>query len=206
MPIVLGITGTIGSGKSAVGKILESLSVPVIDTDVIVHELLSESGPVRNEVTRRFGRQILKDDGSGEVDRNKLGAIVFPDKQARQELESIVHPAVLEQYKLRVQQQSDKPVIAVLVPLLFEAEIESEFDRVWTVTTADNTLRERLAKRDNLNSSEIEKRLSAQLPQSVKATLAHDTIDNSSSLTETRKQVELLLNNLLTAKNQGLIL
>lgn len=201
MPIVLGVTGTIGSGKSAVGRILESLLVPVIDTDIIVHELLSASGPVRTEVTKRFGRQILKDDGSGEVDRNKLGAIIFTDQQARKDLESIVHPAVLDQYKLRVRQQSDKPVIAVLVPLLFEAGIESEFDRIWTVTTTEITLRERLAKRDNLNSGEIEKRLSAQLPQSMKAELAHDTIDNSGSLDETKKQVELLLNGLLTAKN-----
>jgi dephospho-CoA kinase len=200
MSIVLGITGTIGSGKSAVGKILETLGVPVIDTDEIVHELLTCSGNVRTAAIERFGQGILRDDGSGEIDRNKLGAIVFSDQQARRDLESIVHPAVLEQYRLRARRQSDQPVVAVLVPLLFEAGIESEFDQIWTVIASEQVLRERLARRDNLSNNDIERRLMAQLPQATKAERAHQTIDNSKSLDETKRQVELLLNGLITDK------
>ncbi|MBI4534521.1 MAG: dephospho-CoA kinase [Candidatus Melainabacteria bacterium] len=190
---VIGITGTIGSGKSTIGKILTDHSIPVIDTDHIVHELLSTDTQVRRAVIERFGPAIMHSDKVGSVDRTKLAGIVFQNIRAKQDLESIVHPAVIAEYRRQSKELARYPVVAVLVPLLFEAGIASEFDEVWTVLTAEDVLRQRLKSRENLSSIEIDKRLAAQWPQEQKASRSHRIIDNSGSLEETRHQVEVLL-------------
>lgn len=190
MSTVVGITGTIGSGKSTVGHILESLNVPVIDTDGITHELLNQPR-IKQALLQRFGKQI--GDEGGEVDRKKLGAIVFCDAKAKRDLESIVHPEILLEMRRQIRANSGAAVIAVLVPLLFEAGIASEFDEVWTVIADEDALRNRLAARDKMTEQEIAGRLSAQLCQQQKAARANHVIDNSGSLQQTRRQVELLL-------------
>ncbi len=200
MPCLIGITGTIGSGKSAVGKILTSLGVPVIDTDRIVHELLSLPNPVRTAVVERFGSEIIRQDAGAAIDREKLGKLVFRDHFAKRELEAIVHPAVLEECKRRIDQYLTEPVVALLVPLLFEAGIESEYDQIWTVVASEETLHQRLRLRDNLNDCELASRLAAQLPQEEKASRADHIIDNSGSLDATRQQVEILLAKITTKK------
>jgi len=91
-PTVIGVTGTIGSGKSLVGRLLEQMSIPVIDTDKVVHDLLNGDTPTRAKVIERFGPEIQQDDGT--INRRALGGIVFSDSEARKELEAIVHPAV----------------------------------------------------------------------------------------------------------------
>lgn len=193
MPRLIGITGTIGSGKSAVGQILSSFAVPVIDSDRIVHELLTEPTPVREAVVTRFGKEILKANGTGGVDRERLGKLVFADAAARRDLESIVHPAVLLECSRRVDQHSGEPLVALLVPLLFEAAIESQFDEVWTVITDEAALRLRLKERDNLGDDEVDRRLAAQLSQSEKASRSDRVIDNSGSLEDTREQIITIL-------------
>ncbi len=189
----IGITGTIGSGKSTIGKILADHGVPVIDTDHIVHELLSTDTQVRCAVIERFGTAIMNDNKVGSIERTKLAGVVFQDMKAKQDLESIVHPAVIAEYRRQSKELVRYPIVAVLVPLLFEAGIASEFDEVWTVLTAEDALRQRLKARENLSSTEIDKRLAAQWPQEQKASRSHRIIDNSGSLEETRRQVEVLL-------------
>lgn len=192
MPKIVGITGTIGSGKSTVGNILAHAGVPVIDTDAIVHELLTDDTPARRAVIARFGTAIVAD-GSGGIDRAKLGKTVFADEQARKELEAIVHPAVIMEYRRRVNQLLDHPVVAILVPLLFEAGVEGEFDEVWTVIADEPTLRNRLKQRDALTEDEIDRRLAAHWSQTAKAGRSLRTVDNSGTLENTRGQVLLYL-------------
>src|SRR5271163_2041554 len=92
----IGITGTIGSGKSEVGKILSNQGIPILDVDKVVHILLDSDRDVQNKIKEHFGAEYLKDaDGKTTIDREKLGKLVFADKVARKELEKIVHPAVL---------------------------------------------------------------------------------------------------------------
>ncbi len=191
MARVIGITGSIGSGKTAVGKILESTGLPVIDTDLIVHELLENRTPVQKAVLERFGKEV--ESGSSGVDRAKLGAIVFEDERARRDLEAIIHPAVLLEMRRRIQSCGTSPLVAVLVPLLFEAGISREFDEVWTVIAEEKTLRSRLAIRDSMSDDQIAKRLTAQMGQQEKASKSHHVIDNSGSLDNTRRQLELLV-------------
>lgn len=193
-PIILGVTGIIGSGKSLVGRILEDAGVPVIDTDKVVHELLTNDTPTRALVVERFGSEVQREDGA--IDRAKLARIVFADEQQRKALESIVHPAVRAECKQRVAQITDEDVVAVLVPLLFEAGIEEAYDVIWTVATHLDVLRERLRKRDNLSDEQIDARLQAQWSQEQKVELADTVIDNSGTIPNTTEAVLAALANL----------
>jgi dephospho-CoA kinase len=111
----------------------------------------------------------------------------------RKKLESIVHPAVRRECKRRLDDLEDTLIAAVLVPLLFEAGLEAEYDEVWTVVADETALRERLKQRDRLSDQEIDGRLSAQWSQDDKAGLANRTIDNSGTIEQTRDQVQKLV-------------
>jgi dephospho-CoA kinase len=196
MSKIIGITGSIGSGKSTVGNILESLAVPVIDTDMVVHKILAESKPAQEQILAAFGKEILNDT-TNAIDRAKLGALVFSNENKRKQLEAIVHPLVLEECTRQIATLSQAPQIAVLVPLLFEAGLEDRYDEVWVVVTKESDIRSRLQKRDGLSNEEIDQRLAAQLPQKEKAARADAIIDNSGSREETKKRVQELLTSLV---------
>ncbi len=194
-PYILGITGTIGSGKSTVGKILQSLSIPVIDTDHIVHDLLDKDSAVIATIRDRFGESVLKNNETGSlvVDRKALGQIVFDDPRAKKDLEEIVHPATILACRKQIAEKKGAPVVAVLVPLLFEAKLESEYDEIWTIYAKEEILVSRLAKRDSMTLEEIQKRLQAQMPQEEKNRRAEHVIDNSGTRAETEKQIKTLV-------------
>lgn len=201
-PYILGITGTIGSGKSTVGRIISELSIPVIDTDHIVHNLLSTEISVISAIRDRFGNTVIKHNGdSQEVNREVLAGIIFDDSKAKKDLEAIVHPATILACRRMIQNHSSHPVVAVLVPLLFEAHLESEHDEIWTVYTEKEELKKRLSARDDLEAEEIEKRLQAQLPQEEKTKRAHHVIDNSSTKERTKEQILNLIDKIKSAKN-----
>jgi dephospho-CoA kinase len=182
-PTILGITGVIGSGKSLVGRILEDAGEPVIDTDKVVHELLTNDTPTRAAVVERFGNDVQREDGA--IDRPKLARIVFANDEDRKALEAIVHPAVRAECRRRIDAMPDEDVVAVLVPLLFEAGIEESYDIIWTVVTELPILRERLRNRDQLTDEQIDARLAAQWPQEQKRMLADTVIDNSGTIADT---------------------
>lgn len=188
---VIGITGTIASGKSLVGKLLEKLKVPVIDTDHVAHDVLRTDTEVKSALRARFGDGIFNSDG--EINRKSLGAIIFSDDAARHELDRIVHPAVIRACRKRVYELGDVPVVALLVPLLFEAGLDSQYDEIWTVIASDEVVRERLKKRDGLTDDEANKRIAAQYPQAEKAKRSHHVIDNSGTEDDTMKQVRFIM-------------
>ncbi len=207
---VLGITGTISSGKSLVGKILARQGIAVIDTDQVVHELLSSDEATKKSILNQFGAAVFAASPcQGEplppVDRKALGALVFSDPQKRRNLEAILHPNVILNCRKRVKDLSESgtssrfPLVAILVPLLFEAKLEKEYDEIWSVFTEESVLRQRLGERDKLSQAEIENRLAAQLPQSEKARRAGQVIDNSGTPDETERQVNLLLEKMFPA-------
>jgi dephospho-CoA kinase len=194
MTVILGVTGTIGSGKSTVGNLLAESGVPVFDTDHMVHSMLTEENPIREAVVARFGDAIRRQDGA--IDRTKLGAIVFADDAARKDLEGIVHPEVRRRIRALVEEHRDHPVVAFLVPLLFEAGTEAQYDRIWTVVSDDSVLRNRLKVRDKMDDAQVERRLATQMPQREKAARANLVIDNSGTLEQTREQIESALREL----------
>lgn len=189
---VIGVTGSIGTGKSAVGKLLESMGVSVIDTDHLAAELRDGEGPVRDMIVERFGAEIIVD---GKVSREKLGQVVFNDPQARKDLEDILHPAIAELKSRRISlaAASGSGVVAVLVPLLFETNSQAQYDEVWTVVANEAVQMTRLRERDKRSDEELLKRIRAQFPQEKKAALSLVVIDNSGELEDTRKQVETAL-------------
>ena len=188
---VIGITGTISSGKSLVGKLLEAAGIPVVDTDHVAHDVLKNDDGVKEALRNRFGSAIFSADG--QIVRKALGAIVFNDETARHDLDKIVHPAVIRASRKRIYDLGNVPLVAVLVPLLFEAGQQDKYDEIWTVIASEDVVRERLKKRDGLSDEEANKRIAAQFPQARKAELSDYVIDNSGTEDNTRAQVLKLL-------------
>ena len=191
-PFVIGITGTIGSGKSAVGNILEDIGVPVIDSDKVVHELFATNKILKDRLVSEFGPGVLSDGSSG-IDRKALGRIVFTDPKAREQLEDIVHPLTIEACLRELAKYSNESIVAILVPLLFEAAPHLGYDAIWAVTTSEETLLSRLTARDNMTVDQAKQRLAAQFSQERKAQGAHNVIDNSGTLQYTKDQVVSLI-------------
>jgi len=194
-PFVIGITGTIGSGKSAVGNILEDIGIPVIDSDKVVHELFATNVTLKDRLVSEFGPSVLSDGSSG-IDRKALGHIVFSDPKAREQLEDIVHPLTIEACLRELAKYSDENIVAILVPLLFEAAPHLGYDAIWAVTTSEETLLKRLTTRDNMTVDQAKQRLATQFSQEKKAQGANNVIDNSGTLQYTRDQVISLIDQL----------
>jgi dephospho-CoA kinase len=190
LPFVLGITGTIGSGKSLIGKCLVECGIPVLDSDAVVHSLFKDDQVMIEQILKTFGPTVVKKDESGAtmVDRQTLGAIVFADPAARTKLEQIVHPAV-HRYCSKWIKSQNEDIVALLIPLLFETARPRKYDQVWSVICDEKILRERLNARNNFTEEEINARLKAQLPQDEKASRADAVIDNSGDIKSTRKKL-----------------
>lgn len=184
---LIGLTGGVATGKSTVGKMLEALGACCLDTDLMAHEAIRRGRPAYDRVVEIFGADVLGEDG--EVDRKKLGGVVFADAGRRRELERITHPEVarlLQEALQRVETQ----VVVVMVPLLYEAGMEGFFRQVWVVTCSEEKELERLMRRDGLSEEEARQRIAAQMPLAEKAARADVVIRNDGDLQETRRQVE----------------
>ena len=197
----VGLTGAIGSGKSTVGKMLAALGAHVTDADGIARDLMLPGKPVYEEVVRWFGREILHADGT--IHRKKLADAAFGTAEhprARvQELNSIVHPAVRrtqEEWMTAIGQADTRAIAVVEAALIFEADMQSQFDRILVVTCPLETRVRRWMARNQVDeptaSREIERRLAAQWPEEKKVAAADFMIDNSGAEKETEAQVDAL--------------
>lgn len=190
--LVVGLTGGIASGKSTVAAMFENKGAVVFDTDSIAKDVVSVNEPAWQEIVANFGEEILLEDRN--IDRKKLGNIVFKDTVSRDKLNSIVHPRVIEKLinetdRLK-ENNSSTEVIVYDVPLLVESGMYNMVDAVVLVFTSPDVQKERLKKRDGLSDEEIEDRISAQLPLEEKKRYADYTIDNGGSIKETSRQVD----------------
>ena len=185
-----GLTGGAASGKSTVARMFQDLGARIIDADRIGHEMLRSSRPAHAEVLRQFGREIL--DESGEIDRSRLGRIVFGDPQKLQQLNAIVHPRIIARVEdLAAQYHADDPGAVILVDaaLIFEAGIGGRFDKVVVAWCRPEQQIERLMAKSGLTREEAERRIAAQMPAEEKRRRADYLIDCSGSLESTREQV-----------------
>lgn len=192
---VLGLTGGIASGKSAVAELLARQGGAVIDADALAREVVEPGTPALEAIVRRFGPGVLA--ASGRLDRAELGRRVFRDAAARADLNAIVHPAVHQAMIHELAKLAERvppPRFAVLaVPLLYEAGMEGMADRVWVVSVPPEVQRERLIKRDGWTPTEADERIDSQWPLERKAALADRVIDNRGSLSELEAQVRRAL-------------
>ena len=187
--VVLGITGSIATGKSAVGTMLQSLGVHIIDTDDLSHELQAGPNPTYNALVARFGDDIV-DTADGAINRKKLGAKVFGDDSALRDLNAIMHPAIEALLRERLAARSER-IVGVMVPLLFEVGWDKRFKptEIWCVTADEAVQVDRLMKRNGLTREQALQRISTQMPQAEKARRSNRRINNSGTLEQTRKQV-----------------
>jgi dephospho-CoA kinase len=184
---LIGLTGNIATGKSAVLEMLKRLGAGVIDADALVHQLMVKETPVWQAILDEFGEGILASED--EIDRGKLGAIVFADAEALERLEAIIHPAVTARVDELIRQATE-PVVVVEAIKLIEAGWHRAYDALWVVTCSKEQQLERLMRTRKLSQEEALLRIEAQPPQEDKVALADVVIDNSGSLKETREQVE----------------
>lgn len=196
----IGLTGGIASGKSTVSRLLKAFGHPVVDADDIARTMVLPGSPGLKAVVEHFGPTILSADGS--LDRKKLGALVFGNSARLAELEAILHPLVKAEAKRQrdLLAAANNPFAFYDVPLLFEKNMETEFDLVLLVATDLQTQRERMRIRDGLNDHEISQRLASQLDMQAKISKSHYVIHNNGTLADLEKQVSEFLKLLGSSK------
>ena len=189
MTKLAGLTGGIATGKTTVANLFREKGIYIIDADLIAREVVKKGMPAWRMIKEEFGDEILREDG--ELDRKKLGSIVFSSKEKIQKLNSIVHPFVRERMMEEIERAiSMEKNILLDIPLLFENGIHQWLRPVILVYAPLEVQIERLMKRDGLSREECEKRIRAQMSIEEKKKLADYIIDNSSDISKTKRQVE----------------
>lgn len=194
-PLVVGITGNIGCGKSTATRLFSELGVPTFDTDKVGHELLESDRTIRQRIVKIFGSEVVTD---GVVDRRALGKVVFADPGKRRALEAIMHPAIMSAVMERARDASGREYVIVEVPLLYEAELADKFDYVLLVKADEKTAVERASANLGIDRDEVRRRLRTQIPQSEKEKLSDFVIANNGTRDELKGKVELLHSVLLS--------
>jgi dephospho-CoA kinase len=186
----VGLTGGIACGKSTVARMLAEKGAVLIDFDEITHAVEDPGGPVWREIVRHFGEEILHEDRT--IDRRKLGETVFADREKRELLNRLVHPAIFEEWQRRLAEIRARRADAIVVsdiPLLIEAGMKEMVDLVLLVYITPEEQIRRVMARDGFSREEAERRLAAQMPIDEKLRWADIVIHNGGSPEETRRTV-----------------
>ncbi len=184
---VIGLTGNIATGKSLVLRMLKELGADTLDADALVHVLMRRGSPLYDRIVAEFGRYILDEDF--EIDRGKLGNIVFSDPQALAHLESLTHPTVKREAE-KWMANSKSPVVAVEAIKLIESSMSQYCDAVWVVIASPDVQLKRLMTKRKMSGPKALMRIEAQPPQEEKVTRANVVIDNSGDVVVTWKAVQ----------------
>ena len=175
----IGLTGGIASGKSSVGRLLEARGWPVLDADRFARDALAPNTPASEAVVERFGSAVGT---AAHLNRKALGQIVFSDPDERRWLEALIHPVVRDRFQQELERRSHEPVVVLMIPLLFEAGLESLCSEIWLVNCSPEQQLARMMQRDGLTEEEAQARLLAQWPLARKRNLADQVIENSGAL------------------------
>lgn len=192
MPLQVGLTGGIASGKSTVCKIFAERGATVIDADDIVRAICQPGEPAYQRIIAHFGNKILLDDG--QLNRRALRDIVFNDNDARKALEAIIHPMVRQQLTIQLQQNT-AAVTIVAVPLLIEANMQDLFDRILLVTANRASQLQRLVARDGISPALAGQMIAAQIDDQARLHYADDIIDNNGDVVMLTSQIAKLMEN-----------
>lgn len=198
-PLIIGITGSIASGKSEVVNYLNKSGFRVFSTDELGHQVLLLD-EVKLSLVEKFGKDIL--DHNNLLDREKLSKLVFKDRANLDFLNSLSHPQIFKKMR-EIVEKSEEKFLLFEVPLLFEAKLEDRFDFIITVSTTPEIQLTRLMARNNLTREDAQRKISSQLSNEVKETKADFVINNNGSLSELQaKTAEVITNfNSIVAKN-----
>ena len=188
----IGLTGGIASGKSSVAALLEKRGCPVLDADCYAREALAQGTSASNAVVARYGERIKKD-GTSDIDRAGLAAIVFNDPNERSWLEELIHPTVQQRFDEVLRSLPEAPIVILMIPLLFEAGLEAWCSEIWVVRCTALQQRERLMARNNCTEAEAMQRIEAQWPIDIKVQRADSVINNSGRIDDLHDQLDALL-------------
>ncbi len=192
MSIVIGLTGSIASGKSTISQMFGDFNIPVVDADLISREVVEPGQLAYQKIIEAFGQEVLQEDLT--IDRKKLGQIVFAETDKRKQLNAIVHPEVRkEMIRKREQLKKEYKAVVLDIPLLFESNLEDYADRTLVVFVDEKTQLNRLMERDESQLEEAEQRIASQIPVKKKAEMADAVIDNNGSVEESFKQLKAIL-------------
>ena len=193
MSLVIGLTGGIASGKSTVSNMLKEMSITVIDADVEARLAVMEGEPAYKQIIAEFGDGILLE--NGEIDRQKLGAIIFHQADKRQRLNEITHPEVRRRMLEQVEtaKRNNEEVVILDIPLLFESNLTAMVEKTILVYVDSDIQLQRLVERNNLTNADAQARISSQMPLSEKIKLADAVINNNGTLEDTKQQLLTVL-------------
>ena len=187
--LVIGLTGGIGCGKTAVTERFARLGVPIIDADRVAREVVEPGQSALEKIRLRFGDELLRSDGS--LKRDRLRELIFSDEQARLELETILHPLIRRRMRDRLKTlKTDYAILAI--PLLLETGQGETVNRILVVDCPEDTQIRRVCSRDGISGKRVRKILSAQSSRPERLAAADDVIDNSGTLSELAPQIQAL--------------
>jgi len=191
---IVGITGGIGSGKSAVTILLEKQGITVVDADVAARVIVEQGKPALQAIAQHFGEEILLPDGA--LDRAELRKLIFSDDSARLWLEQLTHPLIGEEIFAQLQ-ASNSPYTVLSSPLLLETQQKKLADYIVVVDVPEDTQIERTVARDNNDEAQVKRIIAAQMSRRDRLALADFVIDNSKSLADLEQGVSQLHEKLL---------
>ncbi len=191
-PHIIGLTGSIGMGKSAVAAMFVAEGLALFDADAAVHILQGENGACVSEIEAVFPGTTTK----AGVDRQKLGSVVLGDREKLAQLESIIHPAIAKMRADFMRAHANDDIIVFDIPLLFEKGGERGVDSIVVVSASASVQRERVLARPGMTAEKFEHILNLQMPDSEKRARADYVIDTGCSMAETKKQISDLIQNL----------
>ncbi|WP_339172518.1 dephospho-CoA kinase [Solibacillus sp. FSL R5-0691] len=191
--MIIGLTGSIASGKSTVAKMIESYGLPIVDADVVARQVVEPGTPTLKKIAEAFGPEVIAQDGS--MDRVKVGSMIFHNEEMRKTLNSIIHPAIREE----MLRQRDEFIsfgeknIFMDIPLLFESKLEHFVEKIIVVSVKKEVQLQRLMERNGFSEEEASARIATQIPVKEKEQLADAVIHNNGTLEDTAIQLQNIL-------------
>ncbi|RUT00609.1 dephospho-CoA kinase [Dulcicalothrix desertica PCC 7102] len=190
MKRIIGLTGGIATGKSTVANYLEkTYKFPILDADMYAREAVAANSFILNKIAQRYGQDILL---NNELNRAKLGEIIFNNGSERLWVESLIHPYVKERFNQEIIVCSSN-ILVLVIPLLFEVGMTDLTTEIWVVSCLESQQLERLIQRNNLTLEQAQARIKSQMPLAEKIARADVVLDNSHSLDTLLKQVDIVI-------------
>lgn len=196
--MIIGLTGGIGSGKSAAGIEFEKLGITVIDADEIAQKASLKNSKAYKEIVEYFGASIL--DNSQNIDRRKLRNIVFNNDEQKKKLEQILHPAIREDISFAIS-NSKSPYTVIMVPLIYETNSKNNYNRILVIDCDEDIQISRAVTRDGASEEDIKKIINSQATKKERLSIADDVISNNSSIEKLSEKVLHLHKNYLELIN-----
>lgn len=193
MALIIGLTGSIGTGKSTIANKFRDLDIPVVDADLIAREVVEPGKDAYQDIVATFGKEILQNDKT--LDRKALGNIVFNNEAKRKQLNAIIHPAIRKEMVRQRDEwvRNGKECVVLDIPLLYESGLTHYVDKVIVVYVDPEIQLQRIMDRDQSTEEEAKSRINSQIPVSEKAKKADAVIDNNRSKEESYRQLKAIL-------------